>query len=386
MDHFFEADQRIDPSKPGVKPWLSGRQARILVAPLDWGLGHAARCIPIIREFLRQNCDVFLCGEGAQEALLKEEFPNLPFLNLEGYRIKYGSSGLHLLGNLFFQAPGILKSIKQENAWLKEMAVRHQLDAVISDNRFGLWHETIPSVFITHQLRIKTKLGKLIGNLVQKRNYHYINKFMECWVPDSENNAGLAGELSHPKKLPGIAVKYTGPFSRFVLHDEPLRKNHLLIILSGPEPQRTILENKIIQELGTYSATATVVRGLPGTKNMIPSGNMIRFYNHLPAEELNREMALAEFVISRTGYSTVMDLVTLKKKSILIPTPGQPEQEYLGKYLDEKKMAVCIEQKAFSLSAALQKARRFIFQFPVEEERHPLTVTIKNFVETVIRR
>jgi predicted glycosyltransferase len=235
-------------------------------------------------------------------------------------------------------------------------------------------------------LRIKTRLGRLIENVVQKRNYHYINKFTECWVPDTEKDFTLAGELSHPKKLPAIPVKYIGLLSKFEKADIPVRKDHLVIILSGPEPQRTLLEDKMIRELGNYSATATVVRGLPGTETMIPSTNMIRFYNHLPAEELNQEINSANYVISRSGYSTVMDLVKLKKKSILISTPGQPEQEYLQKWLEEKKIAPGISQKNFSLGKALQRARNFEFQFPAIDKTITLGSTVADFIELVMRR
>ena len=368
------------------KPGFSGRQTRILVAPLDWGLGHATRCIPVIRELINQGCDVYLCGEGAQEALLKKEFPTLPFLSLPGYRVIYGTSGLSMTGKIFFQAPRIMKLIRQENKWLKKIAAELALDGVISDNRFGLFHKTIPGIFITHQLRIKTRLGKWIDDWVQKRNYRYINKYTECWVPDAAKEFALAGELSHPKKFPKTPVKYIGILSRFERTESILKPGHLVVILSGPEPQRSLMENKIIGEIGNYAATATIVRGLPASENIIPSTNMIRFYNHLPSEELNREISAAEFVISRSGYSTVMDLFKLNKKSILIPTPGQPEQEWLGKWLDEKKMALVIRQNKFSLSSALQAARRFDYHLPSVEIPSSLGSAVSGFIKKLTIR
>ena len=338
---------------------LTGK--KLLVAPLDWGLGHATRCVPIIRELLNNDCSVWLAGEGAQEKLLREEFSALPFLPLKGYRVKYAKSGI--AGKLILQIPSILRSIKEENEWLKEQVGKYKLDAVISDNRYGLYHEKVNSIFITHQLTIKSSLGKWSESFLQKWNYKFINRFNECWIPDEEGDNNLAGELSHPSKFPTIPVKYIGPLSRFEKKNIEEIKDHLLIILSGPEPQRTILEDRIIDQIVNYPGTATIVRGLPGEKNIIPSTNTIHFYNHLSSNELNNEMMNAEFIISRSGYSTVMDIAALQKKSILIPTPGQTEQEYLSSYLMKKRFAFCVEQNDFSLLKNIEQARISEYRF-----------------------
>ena len=336
---------------------------KLLVAPLDWGLGHATRCVPVIRDLLNNDCEVWLAGEKAQEKLLREEFPSLPFLPLKGYRIKYGKSGL--TGKILLQVPSILRSIKEENKWLKQQVSNHGFDAVISDNRYGLYNEKVFSVLITHQLNIKTPLGKWSEKILQQWNYKLINKFNECWIPDDEGENNLAGELSHPVKLPSIPVKYIGPLSRFTSFSpsgDGGIKGHLLIILSGPEPQRTILENKVIDQIVNYPATATIVRGLPGEKNIIPSTNTIHFYNHLSTDELNTEAVKAEFIISRSGYSTIMDIACVQKKSILIPTPGQTEQEYLADHLRKKQFAFCIDQEGFSLLKTIEEARNFEYR------------------------
>jgi hypothetical protein len=337
---------------------LAGK--KLLVAPLDWGLGHATRCVPVIRDLLNNNCEVWLACEGKQEKLLREEFPSLVFLPLKGYRIKYAKNGF--TGNILLQVPSILRSIKEENKWLNEQVSKFGFEAVISDNRYGLYHEKIFSVFITHQLSIKSSLGKWSEKIVQQWNYKYINRFQECWVPDEKGQNNLAGELSHPAKLPKVPVKYIGALSRFSSFSPAGVggiKGHLLIILSGPEPQRTILENKVIDQIVYYSATATIVRGLPGEKNIIPSTNTILFHNHLSSEELNKEALKAEFIVSRSGYSTVMDIAALRKKSILIPTPGQTEQEYLGDYLMKKQFSFCVDQNSFSLLKNVEEARNF---------------------------
>ena len=364
---------------------------RILVAPLDWGLGHATRIIPIIRELLVQGCEVWLAGEGAQEHLLKTEFPQLPFLNLPGYRIHYAKTKKGLLWKMIQQGPKMRRAILYEHQWLKRVVKENCFDAIISDNRYGLYHSEITSIFITHQLNIKSFAGKWSERILQNRNYKYINRFTECWVPDEESKNNLAGELSHPAIKPVVPVQYIGLLSRFDSSSPPGGgdgglKGQLLIILSGPEPQRSILEDKIINEISHYNGTATIVRGLPGSSSLIPSSNMIHFYNHLPADQLKKEMLKAEYVISRCGYSTIMDLQKLQKKSILIPTPGQTEQEYLSKYLLQKQIAFCISQKEFSLNDSLVKANHFAYHFPAINSWQILKQVISNFIAFLAKK
>lgn len=362
------------------------RKPRILVAPLDWGLGHATRCIPVIDELLNQNAEVWLAGEGPQQTLLAKEFPGLPFLQLKGYRIKYGRSSFGLLRNIFFQTPRIIKTVKQENQWLKGVVKEYKFDAVISDNRFGLYHSSIPSVFITHQLTIKSPFGKWTERLLQKRNYRFINRFTECWIPDNEKKEdNLAGELSHPHNMPGKPAHYTGLLSRLNKNNVTEKKGHLFISLSGPEPQRTLFENTIIDNTSHYNGTAVIVRGLPDSATIIPSTNDLRFYNHLPTAEYNKEMELAEFVISRSGYSTVMDIITLGKKSILVPTPGQTEQEYLAAYLLQNQKAFCISQKEFSLNDILKKSGQFNYKTGNASESN-LPEVINSFLQQLKKK
>lgn len=167
-------------------------KTRILFVPLDWGLGHATRCVPVIRELLKHDVDVWIAGEGTQEVLLKKEFPQIPFLQLPGYRIRYAKSAAGLFAEMFFQISKMLRAIKMENRWLKEMVDKYAFDAVISDNRFGLYHKKSSSVFITHQLNIKSPFGKWSEIILRKINFRYINRFSECWVPDAEGKNNLA--------------------------------------------------------------------------------------------------------------------------------------------------------------------------------------------------
>jgi uncharacterized protein (TIGR00661 family) len=351
----------------GEKFNISAHKPRILVAPLEWGLGHATRCVPIINELLQLDCEVLIAAEKEAEALLKKEFPQLLFLSLRGYRMKYSRKKLWLPLKLLVQFPKIARSIYNEHRWLKKTVKEQNIDAVLSDNRFGLYHSSIPCIYITHQLSIETG-SRLSKWLAQKLHYYFINRYTACWVPDAAGVANLAGKLSHPKKMPAVPVEYLGPLSRFEKIGAE-KKYDLLICLSGPEPQRTIFEELLFDQLKGYTGNVLFIRGLPGNTSVKQNDNVaIKIINHLSAAELNIAIEQAELVISRSGYTTVMDLVKLQQKAVLVPTPGQKEQEYLADILMQQKIFYCIEQKDFSLSAALKEAAKFPFQYPGIEQ------------------
>ena len=351
----------------------------ILVAPLPWGLGHATRCIPMIDELIKQNCRVFIAAEGAAYHLLKKEFPSATFLPLSGYKISYTKQKAFLPVKLFLQFPKIIFSIYKENQWLKKNIPKYNIDAVISDNRFGMYSSKIYSIYITHQLLIKTN-NSLTEKIGQKIHYYFIKKFNECWIPDFEKN-GLAGALSHPKILPE-KFNYIGGLSRFTCKVSE-KKYDLLITLSGPEPQRTIFEKILLKDLQTYTGKVLFVRGLPDNTQEISSKNpLITFKNHLASNELNEAMRAAEMIISRCGYTTVMDVVKLKKKAILVPTPGQTEQEYLAGYLMERKIFYTMAQKDFSLQKALKNASSFAYIIP-DYDMEQYKKVIDQFVQSL---
>jgi uncharacterized protein (TIGR00661 family) len=335
---------------------------KVLVAPLDWGLGHATRCIPIIYSLIALKIEVVIAADGAIKNLLQKEFPDVVFTVLKGYKIHYSKSRRWFYGSLLLQFPKTLWRIYHENRWLKKMIAAHHIDAVISDNRFGLYTSKVPCIYITHQLKIKT--GNSVTEwIAQKIHYHFINKYTCCWVPDNESPGNLAGALSHPQKLPATAIKYIGPLSRLkkMLVE---KKYDLLVLLSGPEPQRTLFEKLLMQELESFEGTCLIVKGLPGStaKETGTESNRKIIVNHLSAADLNIVMQQSAMVICRSGYTSVMDLALLQQKAILIPTPGQTEQEYLAEYLMQQKLFFCIPQQDLSLKEALSKAALFNYQ------------------------
>ena len=221
----------------------------VLLSPLDWGLGHTTRCIPIINELLHQGCNVIIACNSTQKALLIREFPQLVYVHLTGYNLNYGKKRWGTIVRIILQTPKILIKINNENTWLNIFLKSQKVNLIISDNRFGLYVQNIPSVFITHQLYIKTGLGNLANRMVQWMNYRRIKKFSTCWVPDQQGARSLAGELSNPAKLPAIPTSYIGGISRFRNWKLLANTIDVLIILSGPEPQRTILEKLVLGEL-----------------------------------------------------------------------------------------------------------------------------------------
>lgn len=344
----------------------SKKTPKILLAPLDWGLGHATRCIPIIKELLIRKYEVCIAASGDQKKLLEEEFPFLSYVELPGYRIKYDKNRAFTFLRLISSVPKILIRVKEENRWLRQFQQKEGVDVVISDNRYGLWHGDIHCILITHQLTIQSSLGERVDRWIQRWHYGLIDRFSACWVPDMRSGPGLAGKLSHPQRMPDVPTHYIGLLSRM---EESLAAGEegfdLLILLSGPEPQRSILEKMLWEQLKSFSGTFLLVRGLPGGGNPLGGANV---FDHLPARILNGHLSRAKMVVARSGYSTVMDLVRLRKRSILIPTPGQTEQEYLGKHLTAQRIALCVRQKGFSLKDALKQAEQFPYSTLHEEE------------------
>lgn len=336
---------------------------RILIAPLDWGLGHTTRCIPIIKFLIECKCRVIIASEGHSYYLLKTEFPTVQFLKLKGYRVSYTGNKRFLPIKMLYQLPKVLSIIVKEHKWLRKTIIEHSIDAIISDNRFGLWSKLIPSVFITHQLQIKGP-NNWLEWILRNINYKHINKYQACWVPDYKHLPNLAGKLSHPRKLPLTPVEYLGPVSRFTIEKNPFFLYDVMFLISGPEPQRSLLEQLVTRQLTNYTGRALIVRGLPGERDVPKGFNQVKIVNHLPAAEMGTAIQASNFVVSRAGYTTIMDMVKLGKKCILIPTPGQTEQEYLAHHLQTQSICLAADQQHFNLEDSLQAATNFAYHLP----------------------
>jgi uncharacterized protein (TIGR00661 family) len=319
---------------------------KILVAALDWGLGHASRCIPLIRKLIAAGFEPILASSGDAYVFLKNEFPGLKHIELPGYHIRY-ASGNYLMLRLVAQLPGIFRTIRMENDLLKSIVDLEDIGCVISDNRYGLWNKKTYNIFVCHQLFVQAPQGfALIEPLLARIHRHFIQKFDECWVPDYKEAPNLSGSLSHGRNLPGN-THYIGPQSRFLPSAEPSANSQpgsILVILSGPEPQRSLLEAKLISGLAAYEEKITLVRGIFSNHDAPVTKGNITIYQHLCSSDLKQHLQQASLVICRAGYSSVMDLAALQKRAILIPTPGQTEQLFLAKYHDFSGNFVMMDQ------------------------------------------
>jgi len=299
-------------------------------------------------------------------------------LPLKGYGIQYARKNLGL--KLISQIPKMLFRIRQEHSWLRRAVAANDIDAVISDNRFGLYHEKIPAVFITHQLQIKSNFLWLDKKL-QRLNYNYITRFNECWIPDFEGKLNLAGELSHPEKMPVIPVKYIGALSRFSNNEDEKKQFKWMAIISGPEPQRSIFERKVFEVASKTKDKFFIVRGLPGNVEQAFNLPNCKVFNHLNTSDMQSAIESSEYIISRCGYTTVMEILSLQKKSVFIPTPGQTEQEYLAKHLLQQKWSYTFNQGDDFLKQ-LDNANTFSYQLPKFDMNLHKEV-IENFVATL---
>lgn len=329
---------------------------RILVAPLDWGLGHAARCIPIIRALLDAQAEVLIAGNSSALQLLEKEFPDLEVLRLPPYNVKYYFKSMAL--NLSLQMPRLLFSIYSEYRQLQKLIKTQKIDGVISDNRFGCFSKKVKCVFITHQIHvIFPKSIAWVAGFLHFCNHTFIRQFSECWIPDHEQeNSSLAGILSHPPI--SKYCRYLGPLSRMLPMKKEIKQD-IIVVLSGPEPQRTQLEKKLKIQLHALDKSVLFVRGKVGKQERKKIAPNIEVVNFLKGKELNEAIMESELVICRSGYSSIMDLVTVGKKAFLIPTPGQTEQEYLANYFAERKIYYTQVQSELNVKQALEEMRNF---------------------------
>lgn len=358
---------------------MNKNKLTIFVCPLNWGIGHASRMVPVIRELISEGQEVVLGADGRPYDFLKEAFPNLEIVRFPGASIKY-PTGRNMVAKMALLIPGILFSILTEHRHLRKLVEKNGFDIIISDNRFGLYTTKAKTVYVTHQLMIKTPWkSSLPEQMLRKLHLFFIKRYNNCWVPDLPGPLNLSGDLSHKYPLPSNA-SFVGPLSRFYENNrEPSRqekKYKILAIVSGPEPQRTLFEEQVIAMLKDQPFKSAVLRGIPGNKPSREEGSMVIF-NHA-GDDLFRKLAdSSEIILSRPGYSTLMDLAALGRNALVVPTPGQTEQEYLASYLGEKKYFIPIEQDRLSLEDILAISEEFE-PLPHLFDLHLLKIQIKS--------
>jgi hypothetical protein len=339
------------------------KQYNILICPLEWGLGHAARMIPLAEKLREMNHNIYI-GSGEEHlSLFRNELSGLSYLKFTGFKPGYSRFLPQYLG-LLMKTPLLLYHIVLEHFRLKRIIQEYAIDIVISDNRFGLWNRKVTTVYITHMPLIPfpkpLRFMEIVGILLHKE---IIKKFSLCFIPDLPGELNVTGRLSHGIILPDN-VRYIGILSRFIKCGQspkgnPVKFQHNTVILSGPEPQREILRQKLTGLLKEQELPTIILGGRPDKmKEIVRSGNIF-YYTHLAASEMKEMITGSESIISRSGYTLIMELISLNCNALLIPTPGQTEQEYLAEYLSEKGWFFTISQDEIKagISLPLNKAR-----------------------------
>ena len=319
----------LDKSTPSLDEW----KGKVLVCPLNWGLGHATRCVPIIRSLIARDCEVVVVADGYPLAFLQQEFPSLRYIELASYPIRYSKSNSQILA-MVISLPRVMAGIVREHLWLKSLIKNETFDHIISDNCFGMWHPAVHSIYITHQLMIKMPRPlKLLERLVWKLHQKIILQYDECWIPDTKHDGGLTQDLAHRYPLP-VNARFIGVLSRFdsLMAVAPDTTYQVLVLVSGVEPQRTLFEQAMIRRFTGANENVLILTGQPSHHQTPEIAQHITLLPHLDDQSLAAVILGAEKIICRSGYSTIMDLHTLNclRKAEFIPTPGQTEQEYLA--------------------------------------------------------
>lgn len=325
----------------------------ILFGVLNWGLGHATRSVPIIHKLIELGYAPVLASDGDALHYLKKEFPQLVCEEIASYSVQYKFQNIFLQS--LYLAPKISLAIRKEQKQLKELIKTYEPLAVISDNRLGFYSDEIPCAYISHQ---NTIIAPFPFSLANKIHHYFINKFNEFWIPDLKNNPGISGKLGHSKDKGSL--KFIGPLSRFSNIDleEKTQVYDLVAILSGPEPQRSKLEEKICKQLKNLPGKFLIIRGKEDGREEEESKN-IQIRNLVFGKDLASLIQESKMVLSRSGYSSIMDYYFLQNKALLIPTPGQSEQVYLAQKLKDEEIFYSVDQKELDLAKDLEMVERF---------------------------
>lgn len=311
---------------------------RVFIAVLNWGLGHASRSIPVIEKVIDTGADVVIASNGITKIFLGERFPHVNILEIPDKEISYHKTGagVGLLKRSFQQK----KINERQTEWMDENVKGLGITHIISDNLYGVFHPALPSAIITHQIGI---LSPFFKSRFDKYLADWLSKFDSVWIPDLPGENSLAGKMLENEFYTGKR-EFLGPISRFPKGEQTEKDIDNLVILSGPEPQRTFLETKLLKKLGKIPGDHVLVRGRIKGAALERTGN-IRTYAFLHEKELGNLIQRAKLVICRSGYTSILDLVRLGAKALLIPTPQQPEQKYLAQRMDEKRWFRYVLQK-----------------------------------------
>ena len=312
--------------------------AKVLISPLNWGLGHATRDIPIIRTLLDHGHEVTIAACGNARSVLEQEFPTCTSRDFPDYSVPFSANSL-FLARFIVSFPQLLQGIACERRNLATMLAEEKYDLIISDNRLGVYSNEIPSLFISHQLHFHLPMAMWPLELAGIRLNSCLHEMYDrVIVPDNPPGPlSLGGKLSRAESdVTRDRAYYAGILTSTRVRDVPQDLDYLILV-SGPEPQRTELEHLLLPRVKDLPGTVTVLLGSPQTSGTTRQSEQCTIMSYASTEEKELLMNRARCIICRSGYTTMMELAELKKReALLIPTPGQPEQEYLADYYEKR--------------------------------------------------
>lgn len=340
---------------------IMNEKKKVLITPLDWGLGHATRIVPVVEKLLELNTQVLLAADNRPYDFLKSRFPDIEIIRFPGYKPKYPNNSM-MATSLLFALPKMWYQSRKARRYLQKIVDDYRVNLIISDNRYECYSKGVYNIFISHQIQIQTRgLQNIFKPIINKINHHFIKKYDELWIPDFKDpDENLSGTLSHIAKYPIMNYHFIGSLSRFSPVNQEVNKNkiELLVILSGPEPQRSLLEKRLEEQINKLDLSATMVLGKPEEKKDFKKNN-IHYVSHADDDLFSSLIQSANVIVSRPGYSTIMDLSVFGKKAIFIPTPGQTEQEYLAGLMKQKGYCFAEKQQTFDLKSALSLNKEY---------------------------
>ena len=326
-----------------------GELKKVLFCVLNWGLGHATRSLPIIHYAIQQGHEVRIASNGEALSYLRSELPGITCYELPDSGIHYKYKSMYW--NMAIASPQLIRSYKQEKIVTQRITKEFVPDLIISDNRYGCYHQKVYSIMISHQAQIMS-VNPLVRRM-SKRMLHLLTKpFHEIWIPDLQDSASITGEMSN---FPTRRSRYIGLLSTcYGVDIEPDEDQQILILLSGPEPQRSQLEKQLLSNLPFPNERFKLIRGTE-QRPEIPIPSSLQHINITGREQVHRELLKSSMLICRSGYSTIMDLVSAGKPAVYIPTPGQFEQIYLAKKMQHLNAGYVLHQKDIDIGS-LRKA------------------------------
>lgn len=335
----------------------ASKKRRILISPLNWGLGHATRLLPVIDALLKDGHNCLIAGETPSIDIIREAFPNLEYIEIKGFKVRLSKSPNQLL-KLLEQLPRFLFSIARDKKTVKSLISRHNIDLIISDNRYGFRYKKVSSVIITHQTSLYTGLLMCCTKpFIQLILHWWISRFDSCWIPDIDETPSIAGKLSIKqlnKSTHKIGILSRLSLSKTIHSPLPtIDPPDVLIILSGPEPQRSQFEMMISKRFINSDLKVVLLQAQPGKDKKKGHLGSITFLSHCDAQTYYQLLSKSRQIICRSGYSTLMDLFYANRKAILIPTPGQYEQMYLARHMHDNFNFLVVKQNRILTSSHL---------------------------------